>query len=291
MKLTFIVGTGRCGSTLLHEIIAKHEEVSFFTNFEEQHGKLAFLGKWGGAFYRNNHLALTRAGKQRFAPTEAYRLIARKVSPIYVRPYRDLTGDDLTPWMKERFYNFFIQNYHKYGKPRLIHKYTGWSRIGFFSEIFPQAKFIHIVRDGRAVASSWLQMKWWGGYEGINNWLWGPLSDVQMEEWKSSDYSFATLAGISWKILMESYEKGGAALGQDRYLMIKYEDFLNAPVEQMKKILEFSELEWTDNFAKQFERFNIRKSRERAFEKDLSANQLDALEKCLSGKLSEYDYK
>lgn len=291
MKTTFIVGTGRCGSTLLHEIMAKHKEVSFFTNFDEQHAKLSFLSKWGGTFYRNNHLALTRAGKQRFAPTEAYRLISRKVSPIYVRPYRDLTADDLTPWMKERFYNFFYEYYKKYGKPTFIHKYTGWSRIGFFSEIFPQAKFIHIVRDGRAVASSWLQMKWWGGYEGIDNWLWGSLSDSQMEEWKNSDYSFVTLAGISWKILMESYEKGSLALDRDRYLVIKYEDFLNAPVEQMKKILEFSELEWTNDFERQFEKFNIRKSRERAFEKDLNASQLEGLEKCLLEMLSKYGYK
>lgn len=291
MKTTFIVGTGRCGSTLLHEILAKHEEVSFFTDFEDKHQKLRFLSKWGGTFYRNNHLALTKAGRKRFAPTEAYKLIARNVSPIYVRPYRDLTQEDLTPWMKERFYNFFNQNYIRYGKPAFIHKYTGWSRIGFFAEIFPNAKFIHIVRDGRAVASSWLQMKWWGGYEGINNWLWGSLTDSQMEEWRNSDYSFVTLAGISWKILMESYEIGANILDQDRYLMIKYEDFLNEPVEQMQKILRFSELKWTNSFEKQFNKFNIRKSRQRAFEKDLNAKQLTELEKCLVEKLNEYGYE
>jgi hypothetical protein len=290
MKTTFLVGTGRCGSTLLHEILAKHEEVSFFTNFEDKHQKLGFLGKWGGALYRNNHLAITKAGKKRFAPSEAYQLIARNVSPIYVRPYRDLTSTDLTPWMKERFYNYFNESYKKYNKPTFIHKYTGWSRIGFFSEIFPNAKFVHIVRDGRAVASSWLQMKWWGGYEGINNWLWGELSDEQLGEWKNSNYSFVTLAGISWKILMESYEKGGNILDKERYLVIKYEDFLNEPIEQMKKILAFSELEWTDSFARQFSKFNIRKSRLKAYEKDLNANQLEELENSISDLLEYYGY-
>ncbi len=291
MKLSFIVGTGRCGSTLLHEILAKHEEVSFFSNFEDQHGKLGFLGKWSGKFYRNNHLALTRAGKKRFAPTEAYRLITRNVSPIYVRPYRDLTGRDLTPWMKEHFYNFFTESYKKYDKPVFIHKYTGWSRIGFFSKIFPDAKFIHIIRDGRAVANSWLQMNWWGGYEGVNNWLWGPLSEVHSQEWENSNYSYETLAGISWKILMDSYEKASEVLDQDRYLIIKYEDFLAEPVEEMKKILNFTGLEWTSDFENQFNKFNIRKSRERAFEQDLNEQQLDKLESCLSDMLIKYNYK
>ena len=291
MKATFIVGTGRCGSTLLHEILAKHEEVSFFTNFEDNHKKLVFPGNWGGALYRKNHLALTKAGRKRFAPTEAYQLIARNVSPIYVRPYRDLTADDLTPWMKERFYNFFHQHYKKYGKPAFIHKYTGWSRIGFFSDIFPEAKFIHIVRDGRAVASSWLQMRWWGGYEGIDNWLWGPLSDADREEWDDSGNSFVTLAGLSWRMLMDSYDHSSSALEEDRYLMIRYEDFLKSPVEQMERVLKFSGLEWTKSFESQFNRFDIRKSRQRAFEKDLTSGQLKALEKCLSEKLNKYGYE
>jgi len=291
MKMTFIVGTGRCGSTLLHEIIAKHRDASFFTNFEEKHGRLGFVGKWGNFFYRNNHLALTKGGADRFAPTEGYRLIARNVSPIYVRPCRDLTEADVSPWMKKQFSNYFTESHAKYGKPIFTHKYTGWSRIGFFSTIFPQAKFIHIVRDGRAVASSWLQMKWWGGYEGPENWLWGALSDSQKEEWVNSNYSFATLAGMSWKILMDSYDNSSVLLDQDRYKMVRYEDFLNEPVEQMKKMLEFSELGWTSDFESQFKKFEIRKSRERAFEKDLNAHQLEDIEKSISDKLSQYGYR
>lgn len=290
MKLTFIVGTGRCGSTLLHEIIAKHNAVSFFSNFEEQHARFEFVGKWGNWLYRNNHLALTRKGRQRFAPTEAYRLITRHVSPIYVQPYRDLTSEDLSPWMKKKFQTYFESSYRKYDKPILIHKYTGWSRIGFFSDIFPEAKFIHIIRDGRAVASSWLQMKWWGGYEGIDKWLWGPLTEVEKEEWNASGQSFATLAGISWKKLMASYEHGSSLLDSSRYMEVRYEDFLDCPEETMKKILQFTDLEWTEDFENQFSKFQIRKSRQRSFATDLNASQLSDLEKSINEMLVKYKY-
>jgi len=290
MKLTFIIGTGRCGSTLLHEIIAKHKDVSFFSNFEEKHARLEYFGKWASMFYRNNHLSLSRKGKSRFAPSEGYRLISRHVSPIYVQPYRDLTSNDMSPWLKKKFYQYFEENYNKYNKPILLHKYTGWSRIGFFSEVFPQAKFIHIVRDGRAVASSWLQMKWWGGYEGPEKWLWGPLSEEQRELWNRNGQSFATLAGISWKKLMDSYAIGSSLLDNDHYLEVKYEDFLENPQEVMKKILSFSGLEWTADFEKHFSKFQIRKSRARSFETDLSGKQLKELESGIEDMLVKYGY-
>ncbi|MEZ5595565.1 MAG: hypothetical protein R3E84_04105 [Pseudomonadales bacterium] len=36
MQLAFIVGTGCCGSTLLHEIFAKHADTSFLSQIEEK---------------------------------------------------------------------------------------------------------------------------------------------------------------------------------------------------------------------------------------------------------------
>lgn len=292
MQLTFIIGTGRCGSTLLNEIISKHKDTCFFTSFEDNHQRFgSIFGKKGNDIYRKSDSFPFNWVARKFTPTEAYRLISREVSPIYVRPCRDLESSDVTPWLKKKFYDFFASNYEKHGRHVFLHKYTGWSRIGFFSEIFPEAKFIHIIRDGRAVANSWLQMKWWGGYEGPENWLWGGLSQDHHRQWKERNYSFVTLAGLSWEILMSSYDNSAKYLGDGRYLELKYEDFLTDPTEHLKKIISFSGLEWTEDFEKQFNKFNIRKSRARAFEKDLSPNQLKDLEQCISEKLLEHGYR
>ena len=56
------------------------------------------------------------------------------------------------------------------GKREFIAEYSGWSRIAFFNEIFPHCRFIHIVRDGRAVANSLLNVSYWKGWEGIHKW-------------------------------------------------------------------------------------------------------------------------
>lgn len=142
MKITFIVGTGRCDSTLLHEIKAKHKDVGFFTNFEEKHQRLGMLGKWGSIFYRIDHRIFTRSWQNRFAPTEGYRLLAREISPIYVRPCRDLGASDVSPWMKKQFYNYFLKSYAKYGKPILATIIPDGRGLTFFynfsrSKIYP----------------------------------------------------------------------------------------------------------------------------------------------------------
>lgn len=69
-------------------------------------------------------------------------------------------------------------------KPVFLHKFTGWPRAGFAHAIFPEARFRHVIRDGRAVANSLIQMSWWSGFGGPENWKWGQLSDEDLSAWK-----------------------------------------------------------------------------------------------------------
>ncbi len=289
-NLVFIIGTGRCGSSFVHEILAKHEDVGFISNIEDNIRFLNQKGRWNNTLYRSRLGKYTRKGGIRFAPSEAYQLISRKVSPIYANSNRDLLDIDVTPWLRNSFNDFFKGISSAQKKPIFSHKYTGWPRIGFFKEIFPQAKFIHVIRDGRAVANSWLQMSWWGGYRGPENWLWGALSEDYAQEWVSKGQTYPHLAGISWKLLMEAFEEAERALSEEDYLKIRYEDILDKPKASFDKMLAFSGLEWTPKFEKQFLQQTIKKGRSRAFEKDLNTLQLQTIECSISDMLSRYDY-
>ena len=170
------------------------------------------------------------------------------------------------------------------------HKYTGWPRIGFFSSIFQEAKFINIVRDGRAVANSWLQMPWWNGYRGPDNWLWGELTEEEEELWRESNRQFNVLAALSWKKLMYAFEKSRKLINPDQYLEIRYEDVVKNPREAFEKILSFSDIDWTNAFNKQFVHQVFRTSRRRAFETDLTPLQLEQIERVIGSQLERYGY-
>ena len=289
-SIVFIVGTGRCGSSLIHEMVSRNESTGFISNIDD---RLAFLkpkGRFNNALFQSVLGNFTRKGGLRFAPSEAYRLIAREVSPSYAYSCRDLHPGDVTPDLKARFQRFFQDRISSQKKPVFLHKYTGWSRIGFFREIFPEAKFIHIIRDGRAVANSLLQTPWWDGYKGPENWLYGALDEPYSSEWRRSGKSFITLAGITWKMLMESYEESRRGLGADQFLQIRYEDFVEQPREYIHKMLDFSNLEWNSSFEKQFARQKISLSRKAAYREDLSQDQLIELEKSIASTLVNYGY-
>ncbi|RMD65104.1 hypothetical protein D6833_03435, partial [Candidatus Parcubacteria bacterium] len=82
IDLVFVIGTGRCGSTLVHEVLARHEEFGFVSNIEDNFPAVNRLGRWNNRLYRSLLGLQTRKGGLRFAPSEAYRIITREVSPI-----------------------------------------------------------------------------------------------------------------------------------------------------------------------------------------------------------------
>jgi hypothetical protein len=71
-------------------------------------------------------------------------------------------------------------------------------RISFLYAIFPDARFVHVLRDGRAVANSRLNASFWKGWHGLNIWG-GQMPEHYRQEWERHRRSFVALAGIEWK--------------------------------------------------------------------------------------------
>ncbi|SDW99849.1 sulfotransferase family protein [Thiocapsa roseopersicina] len=290
MKLAFLIGTGRCGSTLVHEILARHPAFGFVSNLEDNLLHVNRLGRMNRRLYRSSLGWVTKKGGIRFAPSEAYRIIGREVSMIYMNSCRDLVEADVTPWLEGRFRRFFVDRADAQNVEIFLHKYTGWSRILFFHKIFPDAKFIHVVRDGRAVANSWLQMPWWNGYRGPENWLWGTLSPDLYAEWIREENSFVALAGLAWKLLIESADAAGAKLPGDRFLTLRFEDIVDNPISAFEEMLKFIGLDMSDEFVASLSRYEFSAARRRAFEQDLGPSQIACVNRVSAGTLERFGY-
>jgi len=290
IKIVFMIGSGRCGSSFVHELISQHRHVGFFSNVDDNFPFLNLKGTLNSWLFRSPLGKFTKKGRLRFAPSEAYNLIGRKVSPIYVNSGRNLRADDVTPKLKQSFRKFFIDRYRSQGKPVFIHKYTGWSRVAFFKEIFPEAKFIHIIRDGRAVANSFLQMDWWTGYLGPEKWYLSELNRGQHAHWEKSRSSFVVLAGIAWEILVHSIEDDANRIGRESVCTVRYEDFLQDPVAEMRNMCAFSGLEFDKDLEKRIRGSRIDPSRKQAFKTDMTPSQVDELTTSIAESLAKYGY-
>ena len=289
-EFAFVLGTGRCGSSLVHEIIARHPEVAFVSNLEDRLPFLPVPSRSNNDLYRWVPDRLTKKGRLRFAPSEAYRILDREVSPMISAPVRDLLAEDVTPWLELRFRAFFASRAAAQRRPLFLHKFTGWPRSGFVQRIFPEARFIHVVRDGRAVANSFLQMPWWDGYRGPEGWSWGPLPTAYAREWADSDRSFAVLAGLEWKLLMDAIDTARELVPGPQWLEVRYEDFVSAPRDQMRGILEHLQLEWTPEFERSFRRYRFDAGRRDAFRRDLGIHDVSMLDASLAPVLERHGY-
>ena len=290
-SIAFVLGTGRCGSTLVHEVIARHPDVGFVSNVEDRIAVgPAWIGRWNQHVYQRVPARFTRKGRLRVAPSEAYRIIGRQVSPVLVAPFRDLHASDVTPWLDTRLRRFFESRARAQGRSVFLHKFTGWPRAGLLHRVFPEARFVHVVRDGRAVANSFLQMPWWRGYEGPERWGWGPLSADASRAWEESGRSIAVLAGLQWKLLIDAFEAARAEIPADRWLELRYEDFVASPRDRTAEILSFLGLSWTPDFERGFASHTFAAGRNDAYRHDLGIHDVAMLDQVLSTDLRRLGY-
>jgi len=285
----FVLGTGRCGSTLVHEVLARHEGTGFLTNLDDL--GIRRSSSWQNTVWRRMPAGVTKKGGARFAPTEGYRVLAKEVGPLLVDPVRDLTASDATPWLRDRMVRFVEDRSERLDAPVFLHKFTGWPRVGFLRACFPDAIFVEIVRDGRAVANSWLQMPWWLGHHGPDQWHFGPLPPDLQWLWEESNRSFPVLAALGWRLLMESYDDARSQVSEDSWLRVRYEDVLEEPEASIGGILDRMGLDWTPAFQAGFARYKFSSGRAEAFRNDLSVADLAAMEAVLDKPLELMGYR
>jgi len=303
VRYLFIIGTGRCGSTLVQELIAQHPDVGFISNVDmalapfNPKGRAnrlltravtGALGRRDSAYLK--HQRATLAEHVHFGPSEAYRLLDAQLSPIVSEPFRDLTEDDVTPWLADRFRAFFEERAAAQRTPAFMHKFTGWPRARFISEIMPEARFLHVLRDGRAVASSIVQRPWWKGRLGVPGWGFGDLSPELSELWAKHDRSLITLAGLEWRILMDAFDAAHERVGDDRWLELRYEDLVSDPRAHWPSILSLAGLAWDDRFEASFQAYPVATGRREAFRRDLTPRQVEQLEEAIGGHLEARGY-
>lgn len=276
-KPIFIIGTGRSGSTLFYRIFSYHPQVAYISGIHNR-----FPHHPGFNFF--NPLS-RKLGKG--LPSEAYNVFDR-IMPGFSRAQRSLRETDVRKSVKSDLREL-VEEVVKYQfGDRFLYKYTGWPRIGFFNSIFPDAKFIHLVRDGRAVAHSLLNVDWWRGWEGPQNWRWGELPEQYRQEWEDLDYSFAILAGIEWKIILDQVRKNKHKI-EGRFFEAKYEKLIKEPTEVFEEIINFCELDKSHRFERKIKKFNLKNANYK-WKEQFSTKEKRYLNESLKKYLRSYDY-
>jgi len=281
----FIVGTGRCGTTIFHRALSYHPQVTWLSPWCLKYPRRPELNRLA---MRLIDLPLVSRYVRKVIYTGEYYPFWERYCRGFSEPCRDLVSDDVTIPVK-RAVRKVMGELLSPQRARLLIKITGWPRIGFLKEIFPDAKFIHIYRDGRSVANSWLQMWWWSGWGGPDKWRWGELTPEQRQRWERAGRSFNVLAALGWEILMTAFEAAKCKLPADDLLEIRYEDLCRNPIDLFHAATNFAELEWTPQFEAAVKRFKLESANDKWLH-DLTFSQQRLLNDSIGETLQKYGY-
>ena len=240
IKPILIIGAPGSGTTLLFQTLCTHRDLAYVTHNMLRAGIL-----------RHGRLV----GDRRKALLILQNLIHRDPAsnlPLgdalwvkYFRDYNYLAENDYSEEMAAYFRKKVLQVQNLWGRPRFVDKtLVNCFRVRLLNLIFPDAKFINIIRDGRAVAFSILRKIEIAGDRFA-------LFDVGFKDILRDKYQLNRSElynyGLAWAEFVTKAREA-TAIAKSRYYEVRYEKLVREPYNELRNIIDFCELDWYSKF-------------------------------------------
>jgi len=243
----FVIGHWRCGTTWLHELLAQDDRHTYPTTFEclapTNFLVSEFMVTW--LFSRlfaplrrpmdsmpvewrspqEDELALMIMGQP-----SPYERFAFPNGPFPDRPglTLELRPDEAERW-KTALRRFLTVVSHRRPKRRLILKSPAhMGRVRMLLEMFPDARFVHVIRDPYVVFPSSVHM-------------WRSMSEAHGLQQPTCEglNEFVLEAFLA---LHDSFAEARAVIGPRRLVEVRYEDLVRDPIAVLREIYDRLEL-------------------------------------------------
>jgi len=209
----FIVGCGRSGTTVLGELLGQHRRLAYLN--EPRH-------IW---FIEPRTDVWTERARERKG---AIRLTARDVKPAVAAQIR-------------REFAVAVRLNHG---TRLVEKLPINSfRIDFINQIFPDAMYIHLIRNGIEVARSIASLAGRNEWQGHDGYRWQLLAALAREH---GDEQLVELCHdhfhrglLEWRLSVTAAREALDAIPQNRRLEIRYKGLLRQPLTTCTLLEDF----------------------------------------------------
>ena len=224
----FIVGCARSGTTLLRRIIDAHPHIAimppihWIVSFRKRDARQTA----GGIVTKETLYALLE--HRRFPQLEVSRA-----------EFEGLIGPDETLSYADFLARIFGLYAQVKGKSLVGNKTPVYvRRISTLHMLWPKARFVHLIRDGRDVCLS------------VMNWEKAAPTVGRYTTWTEDPVS--TIA-LWWKQKVRQGREAGSSLGPELYYEIRYESLVTNPAEESKALCAFLALPHDDAMLRFYE--------------------------------------
>jgi len=245
-KPVFVIGVPRSGTTIIYEALCRHELLGWLANYSEMLPAFPamnllrrildnrFISVYG---HKKQHDTVVPGNRYLPQPDEAYAFWNHYARTGFSKDY--LGGMAASREEIERVRAAVLKTVRYQGRKRFSAKLTGPGRISYLSSIFPDAVFIHVIRDGRAVVNSLLRVAFWKQGGGLERPYWrNGFPDEFRGEWENTGKQATVLAALQWRNIIEQSRKEAESLRENQYYEVRYEDWVNDPVVASAGLLD-----------------------------------------------------
>jgi hypothetical protein len=211
----FIIGSGRSGNTLLRAILTSHSKISIPP---ESYVIAAVARKYQTLNYLSwKDLVEVIIGE--FEAKPQFLSWEINFAPLYGSLLNLKKNEKSLATIIDKIYCYYGEQ--KFGSLELWGDKTPLNtlNLSWLDRIFKKAKYIHIIRDGRDVVHSYLNM--------------GRFSCIEDACWR-------------WNKSIELATAFGKHKGHDRYMEIRYENFVIQAETEIKKICSYLNIDYEE---------------------------------------------
>ena len=211
----FIVGCGRSGTTIFGTALSKHRHVTYL--HEPRH-------LWASAYPETD-----------IWTPEAYSRDGKLV----------LTSADVEPRKTKKLSRLFRFEIIKSRRPILIEKLPANNfRLNFIHQMFPDARFIHIYRNGLEVARSIEKLSESGRWFGANFYKWDKIVQYALDRDDIKNLpalctTYFDKGLLEWRLSTEAAVEFLRHLPYDAFFELDYDELLEHPIDTISRVLEF----------------------------------------------------
>ena len=240
IKPILIIGAPGSGTTLLHQTLCSHRDVAYVT-----HNMLRAGIRKHGRLVGDRRRALLMLQNLIHRDPASNNPLGDALWIKYFGDYNYMTEKDYSEEMADYFRKKVLQVQNLWGRPRFVDKtLVNCFRVRLLNSIFPDAKFIHTIRDGRAVAFSILNKI---DIAGDRFALFDVgFKDILGDKYKP-DRSELYNYGLAWAEFVRKGREANA-VAQNRYYEVRYEKLVTEPYDELRNIVDFCELDWYSEF-------------------------------------------
>lgn len=245
-KPIIFIGMGRCGSTIISEIVFQHEDLAWPSNYQNKfpsnveinYIRLLLDNKfWKLSGQKEQLNKVPFYNRFAFMPTEAYSFW-KELTGAHIDFSRGfLLEEKVTEEECTSICDFFEKMVKYQDRKRLAFKITGPGRIGYLHSIFPDAIFVEITRKPFANIRSLLKVSFWKDRAMHQLWWRGAYSEEEQKQVSILKDKPALLTAFQYKKVRDKTQEE-VAQHQVEHLVIAYEDFIQNPAQEINKILE-----------------------------------------------------